>query len=80
MPKHIKEVFLIMAVIVHDDMPIDQALKMLWREANRENIPTELLRNRYREKPAATRHEFRKYWAKIKRRRRSAKRKEDRKG
>ena len=63
-----------MSVIVHDDMPIDQALKMLWREANRENIPNELLRNRYREKPAQTRHEFNKQWAKMKRRRRRAKR------
>jgi ribosomal protein S21 len=63
-----------MSVIVHDDMPIDQALKMLWREANRENIPNELLRNRYREKPAHKRHEFNKQWAKMKRRRRRAKR------
>lgn len=69
-----------MAVIVHDDMPIDQALKMLWREANRENIPAELLKNRYRTKPAAYRHEFRKYWSKIKRRRRSASRKAKLKG
>jgi ribosomal protein S21 len=69
-----------MAVIVHDDMPVDQALKMLWREANRENIPNELLKNRYRQKPTAERHEFRKYWAKIKRRRRSAKRKLAQKG
>ncbi|MBW7953254.1 MAG: bS21 family ribosomal protein [Candidatus Dojkabacteria bacterium] len=69
-----------MAVIVHDDMPIDQALKMLWREANRENIPTELLKNRYRVKPAETRHEFNKFWSKTKRRRRSAARKLARKG
>jgi len=69
-----------MSVIVHDDMPIDQALKMLWREANRENIPVELLKNRYRIKQTNVNHEFRKYWSKIKRRRRSAKRKLDRKG
>lgn len=69
-----------MSVIVHDDMPIDQALKMLWREANRENIPVELLKNRYRIKDTTVRHEFNKYWAKIKRRRRSAKRKLARKG
>jgi ribosomal protein S21 len=69
-----------MSVIVHDDMPVDQALKMLWREANRENIPTELLKNRYRIKQTAVNHEFRKYWAKIKKRRRSAKRKVERKG
>ena len=69
-----------MSVIVHDDMPIDQALKMLWREANRENIPNELLKNRYRIKEAATRHEFKKQWEKMKRRRRSATRKLAQKG
>lgn len=63
-----------MSVIVNDDMPIDQALKMLWREANRENIPNELLKNRYREKEAEKKHEFKKQWAKMKRRRRRAKR------
>ena len=63
-----------MSVIVHDDMPIDQALKMLWREANRENIPNELLNNRYRVKSTTKTHEFRKQWAKMKRRRRAAKR------
>jgi len=65
-----------MSVIVHDDMPIDQALKMLWREANRENIPNELLKNRYRIKPSAIRHDFKKQWEKMKRRRRSASRRE----
>jgi ribosomal protein S21 len=69
-----------MAVIVHDDMPIDQALKMLWREANREDIPNVLQKNRYRIKPAVQRHEVNKIWAKMKRRRRSAKRKLDQKG
>lgn len=69
-----------MAVIVHDDMPIDQALKMLWREANREHIPDTLLKLRYRIKPTAKKHEFKKYWEKMKRRRRSAKRKLVRKG
>lgn len=69
-----------MSVIVHDDMPIDQALKMLWREANRENIPNELLKNRYRVKATNVRHEQRKYWAKMKRRRRSFKRKLRQKG
>lgn len=69
-----------MAVIVHDDMPIDQALKMLWREANRENIPTEIQKNRYRVKPTFEVHEKRKIWAKMKRRRRAAKRKLAKKG
>jgi ribosomal protein S21 len=69
-----------MSVIVHDDMPIDQALKMLWREANRENIPNEIQKNRYRIKETAKRHDERKVWAKMKRRRRSAKRKAEQKG
>ena len=63
-----------MPVIVNDDMPIDQALKMLWREANRENIPNILQERRYRIKPTAKVHEQKKVWAKMKRRRRTAKR------
>jgi ribosomal protein S21 len=63
-----------MPVIVNDDVPIDQALKMLWREANRENIPNVLLENRYRVKPTTVKHEFKKQWEKMKRRRRTAKR------
>lgn len=63
-----------MAVIVHNDMPIDQALKMLWREANREDIPKVLQKIRYRTKPTATKHEANKVWSKMKRRRRTAKR------
>lgn len=69
-----------MSVIVHDQMSVDQALKMLWREANRENIPNELQKNRYRVKKTTQVHEQRKVWAKMKRRRRSAKRKLERKG
>lgn len=63
-----------MSVIVHDDMPIDQALKMLWREAIRENIPEEFEKNRYRVKPTAKKHEVKKEFAKQKRRRRAASR------
>jgi len=69
-----------MSVIVHDDMPIDQALKMLWREANREKLLETVQENRYRIKPTKIRHEFRKQWAKMKRRRSSAKRRLRRKG
>ncbi len=69
-----------MSVIVHDDMPIEQALKMLWRESNREKLPDVVQKNKYRVKPAAVRHEFRKQWEKMKRRRRSANRKLRRKG
>jgi len=64
-----------MPVIVNDDMPIDQALRMLWREANRENIPNVLLETRYRVKSSAKRHEVKKEYEKRKRRRRRAKRK-----
>jgi len=63
-----------MAVIVHNDMPIDQALKMLWREANRENIPAILLKTRYRNTATFENHEKAKVWAKMKRRRRASKR------
>jgi ribosomal protein S21 len=69
-----------MAVIVHDDMPIDQALKMLWREANRENIPVVLQENRYRIKQTTLNHEKRREWKKRKKRRRAAKRKMLKKG
>ncbi len=69
-----------MSVIVHDQMSVDQALKMLWREANRENIPNEILKNRYRIKATAEVHEKRKVWAKMKRRRRAAKRRMAKKG
>ncbi|HEX9804582.1 MAG TPA: bS21 family ribosomal protein [Candidatus Dojkabacteria bacterium] len=65
-----------MPVIVNDDMPIDQALKMLWREANRENIPNVLMEKRYRIKPTTKKHESKKVWEKMKRRRRTAKRRE----
>jgi ribosomal protein S21 len=53
-----------MSVIVHDQMSVEQALKMLWREANRENIPNEILKNRYRIKPTSEVHEKNKVWAK----------------
>ena len=55
-------------------MPIDQALKMLWREANREDIPATLLKNRYRTTETFENHEKTKVWGKMKRRRRTAKR------
>ncbi len=69
-----------MSVIVHDDVPIDQALKMLWREAIRENIPEEFEKRRYRIKPTAERHEVKKEFAKQKRRRRTASRRQRLKG
>ncbi|MBD3280862.1 30S ribosomal protein S21 [Candidatus Dojkabacteria bacterium] len=69
-----------MAVIVHDDMPIDQALRMLWRETIRENIPIEYEEDRYRIKPTERKHAAKKEYAKQKRRRRAAARKLRKKG
>lgn len=69
-----------MSVIVHDDMPVDLALKMLWREANREKLFDVVQKNRYRVKATVERHEFKKKWAKMKKRRRAAVRKQRRKG
>lgn len=69
-----------MSVIVHDDVPIDQALRMLWREAIRENIPEEYEDRRYRIKPTAKKHQFKKEFEKQKRRRRSASRRRRLKG
>lgn len=63
-----------MSVIVHDDMPIDQALRMLWRETIRENIPEEYEKNRYRIKPTTLKHLKKKEFEKQKRRRRAASR------
>lgn len=69
-----------MAVIVHDDMPIEQALNLLWRESNRENIPDVLRERRYRVKPSHKNHEIRKEYKKRKKRRRAAKRRLAKKG
>lgn len=69
-----------MSVIVPDGMPVEQALKLLWREAIRENIPNVIQANQYRIKPAFKRHELKKLWEKTKRRSRSAKRNKRRKG
>ena len=69
-----------MSVIVPDGMSIDQALKLLWRESNRENIPAVIQKNMYRTKQSFLNHEERKEWAKRKRRSRAAKRKLRRKG
>jgi len=43
-----------MSVILHEDMPIDQALKMLWREANREKLPDQVQKNRFRSRRSKT--------------------------
>lgn len=69
-----------MAVIVHDDMPIDQALRMLWREANREGVIEKMKELRYYIKPTTKVHEVRRAFAKTKERRARYKRRFRNKG
>jgi ribosomal protein S21 len=69
-----------MSVIVPDGMSIDQSLKLLWREAIRENIPNTIQKNRYRITETEKKHEKKKLWMKTKRKRRSANRSLRRKG
>lgn len=69
-----------MAVIVHNDLPIEQALKFLWRESNRELIPDTKKNGRYYVKQTAINHEAKKIWAKTKKRRARVKRKFRNKG
>ena len=61
-----------MSVIVNDKMPIDLALRLLWREATREGIIATLQKYRYHVKPSARKHDKKKVFAKRKRRRRAA--------
>lgn len=65
-----------MSVVVHDDMPIELALRLLWREATREGIMEKLEANRYYVPQTLKTHAAKKVWAKTKRRRRSARRRE----
>ena len=69
-----------MSVVVHDDMPLELALKLLWRESNRENTPTVFNEQRYNLKDKYKRHEINKQHAKTKRRRRAEKRRLAKKG
>ncbi len=64
-----------MSVVVHDEMAIDLALRLLWREATREGIMEKLEELRYYVPKTTTTHLKRKVWAKTKKRRRQAKRK-----
>jgi ribosomal protein S21 len=67
-----------MPVVVDDDnMSIDQALSMLWRESNRENIPEVIQEQRYRIPDRWYEHQKRREYKKRKRRRRAAKRREN---
>jgi ribosomal protein S21 len=61
-----------MSVVVHDDMPIDLALRLLWREATREGVMEKLEELRYYVPKTVKVHQARKVWAKTKKRRRSA--------
>ncbi len=64
-----------MSVIVNDKMPIDLALRLLWREANREGIIEKLQEIRYYVSPTTKRHAARKVYAKRKKIRRKQARK-----
>ncbi len=61
-----------MSVAVHDDMSIDLALRLLWREATREGVMEKLEARRYYVPKTKLVHEKRKIWEKTKRRSRSA--------
>jgi ribosomal protein S21 len=61
-----------MSVVVHDDMPIDLALRLLWREATREGVLEKREERRYYVPKTTFVHQRRKIWAKTKKRRRSA--------
>lgn len=69
-----------MAVIVHNDMPVDLALRMLWREASRELVIETLKEGRYYVKPTSRRHEANKVYSKMKRRRGARRRKFENRG
>jgi len=60
-----------MSVVVHDDMPIDLALRLLWREATREGVLEKREELRYYVPKTTIRHQKAKIWAKTKRRRRA---------
>lgn len=64
-----------MSVVVHDGIPIDLALRLLWREATREGVIEKLEEIRYFVPRTDVTHLARKKWAKMKKRRRQASRK-----
>ena len=61
-----------MAVIVHKDEPIDQALKRLHREVVRENVLVQYKEKRYYIKPTTKRSEIKKEYQKRKRKHRQS--------
>lgn len=64
-----------MSVVVNDDMPIDLALRLMWREATREGVLEKREELRYYVPKTSIKHQKKKVWEKTKRRRRSAARK-----
>ena len=64
-----------MSVVVHDEMSLDLALRLLWREATREGVMEKLEEKRYFIPKTFTKHQKTKIWAKTKKRRRQASRK-----
>lgn len=60
-----------MAVIVNDDVPIEQALRMLWRESNREGVPAVSRDLRYFVPESEKAHALKREYKKRKRRRRT---------
>ncbi len=64
-----------MSVIVNDEMPIELALRLLWREATREGVIEKLQERRFFVPESFLAHQKRRLWRKTKRRRRSAARK-----
>lgn len=61
-----------MSVIVNEEMPIDLALRLLWREATREGIIEKLQGRRYFVSQTERNHARRKVFSKMKRRRRQS--------
>ena len=61
-----------MSVIVNDEMSIDLALRLLWREATREGVIKKLQELKYFVPETETRHQKRKVFSKMKKRRRAA--------
>lgn len=64
-----------MSVIVNDDMQIDLALRLLWREAMREGVIQKLHEERYYVPASVKNHEKKRLWKKTKKRSRAAARK-----
>ena len=64
-----------MSVVVHDDMPLDLALRLLWREATREGVIEKREELRFFVPKTIKVHAKRKVFAKTKKRRRQARRK-----